>query len=205
MTGAEFAANCIIYKGVREGTQAHKSIVDVYNQIKPLPRGYKAKYTDAWCAIFVSAMAFRFGVTDKISCECSAHYMYEAMMSKKVQKDKGQIGDIIFYDFNGDGWCDHVGIILDKQGRDYSVLEGNKSDAVGIRTIKYSNANVYAVCHPNWDNQVDTSGNLKDVDTIAVEVIQGKWGNMPDRKKRLKAAGYDYDAVQKVVNTMLKK
>ena len=35
---------------------------------------------------------------------------------------------------------------------------------------------------------------------IAEEVIAGQWGNGSDRKKRLTAAGYNYDAVQKVVN-----
>lgn len=38
---------------------------------------------------------------------------------------------------------------------------------------------------------------------IAKEVINGKWGNGEERKKKLKAAGYDYNAVQKIVNRML--
>lgn len=40
--------------------------------------------------------------------------------------------------------------------------------------------------------------------TIAKEVINGKWGNGDERKKRLKAAGYDYTAIQKMVNRLLK-
>ena len=40
----------------------------------------------------------------------------------------------------------------------------------------------------------------KTIDQIAEEVIAGQWGNGSDRKKRLTAAGYNYDAVQKVVN-----
>lgn len=35
---------------------------------------------------------------------------------------------------------------------------------------------------------------------LATEVLQGKWGNGPDRKKRLEAAGYNYAAVQAEVN-----
>lgn len=38
---------------------------------------------------------------------------------------------------------------------------------------------------------------------LAVEVIQGLWGNGTDRIKRLAAAGYDYYAIQKIVNDML--
>ena len=43
----------------------------------------------------------------------------------------------------------------------------------------------------------------KSVETIAKEVIDGKWGNGEDRKKALTKAGYDYDAVQKKVNELL--
>ena len=43
----------------------------------------------------------------------------------------------------------------------------------------------------------------KSIDTIAKEVIAGKWGNGETRKKKLKAAGYDYNAVQKRVNQLL--
>lgn len=44
----------------------------------------------------------------------------------------------------------------------------------------------------------------KSITTIAKEVIDGKWGNGEDRKKKLKSAGYDYSAVQKKVNELLK-
>ncbi len=45
---------------------------------------------------------------------------------------------------------------------------------------------------------------MKSVDEIAREVIQGKWGNGAERKKKLTAAGYDYNAVQKRVNELMK-
>lgn len=55
----------------------------------------------------------------------------------------------------------------------------------------------------------DGNGNVvylvkKSVDEIAREVIQGKWGNGTDRKNRLTNAGYDYNAVQKRVNELMK-
>ena len=48
-----------------------------------------------------------------------------------------------------------------------------------------------------------TKTTTKSIDELAREVIQGKWGNGQDRKKRLTAAGYDYYAVQNRVNQML--
>lgn len=44
----------------------------------------------------------------------------------------------------------------------------------------------------------------KSVDEIAREVIQGKWGNGAERKKKLTDAGYDYNAVQNQVNEILR-
>ena len=49
------------------------------------------------------------------------------------------------------------------------------------------------------------STSKKSIDEIAREVIAGKWGNGTDRKNRLTAAGYDYDAIQKRVNEILGK
>lgn len=43
----------------------------------------------------------------------------------------------------------------------------------------------------------------KSIDEIAKEVIAGKWGAGADRKKRLTAAGYNYDTVQTRVNELM--
>lgn len=39
---------------------------------------------------------------------------------------------------------------------------------------------------------------------VAREVIAGKWGNNPERRRRLLAAGYDPVTVQRIVNQLLK-
>lgn len=61
-------------------------------------------------------------------------------------------------------------------------------------------------------NVYDSKGKLmykytatkKSVETIAKEVIAGKWGNGAERRQRLEAAGYNYDEVQKWVNRYLR-
>ena len=42
------------------------------------------------------------------------------------------------------------------------------------------------------------------IEEIAREVIAGKWSSGAERVEKLKAAGYDPDAVQKCVNQLLK-
>lgn len=44
----------------------------------------------------------------------------------------------------------------------------------------------------------------KSVNTLAKEVLAGKWGNGADRKSRLTKAGYDYNKVQARVNKLVK-
>lgn len=51
---------------------------------------------------------------------------------------------------------------------------------------------------------VQSTNSLKPLDSIALEVINGNWGNGAERKKRLTEAGYDYKAVQTLVNALLK-
>lgn len=45
--------------------------------------------------------------------------------------------------------------------------------------------------------------NTKTDDEMADEVILGLWGNGIERKQRLEEEGYDYDAIQKIVNKKL--
>lgn len=121
--------------GSKEGSAGHKAIIDVYNAHKPLARGYKVKYTDAWCATFVSSVAIKLGYTDIIPTECSCSKMIELL--KKLgtwienENRTPNPGDIIFYDWQdkgtGDnaGSPDHVGIVEKVANGKITVIEGN--------------------------------------------------------------------------------
>lgn len=54
------------------------------------------------------------------------------------------------------------------------------------------------------NDEVANTTPKKSITDIAKEVIQGKWGTGAERKQKLTAAGYDYAAVQKKVNELLK-
>lgn len=41
----------------------------------------------------------------------------------------------------------------------------------------------------------------KTNEQIADEVLAGKWGNNPERREKINAAGYDYNAIQNIVNS----
>ena len=66
------------------------------------------------------------------------------------------------------------------------------------------NNNGYAVFDANGKQVYPAVEAKKSVETIAREVIQGKWGNGAERKQKLTEAGYDYSVVQKRVNELLR-
>ena len=44
---------------------------------------------------------------------------------------------------------------------------------------------------------------MKTNQQVAAEILMGKWGNGEERKKKLWDAGYNYDAVQSIVNALV--
>ena len=202
--------------GKKEADGTHKSIIDTYNAHKPLARGYKVKYTDAWCATFVSAVAIKCGVTDIIPTECGCGQMIALFKSlgewNESDSRTPKPGDIIFYDWDdtgaGDntGWPDHVGIVESVSGGNITVIEGNKNNAVARRTIAVNGRYIRGYGVPKYEAEAagNTTAATKNVAEVAKEVVAGKWGNGEDRKNRLVAAGYDYNAVQNQVNAILK-
>lgn len=132
--------------GRNEKDGSFKRIIDTYNAHKPLARGYKVKYTDEWCATFVSAVAIAQKATEIIPTECSCEKMIQLLKNKGswVENDAylPSPGDIIFYDWedsgSGDatGSANHVGIVEKVVDNTITVIEGNINSSVGRRTMK---------------------------------------------------------------------
>lgn len=205
--------------GRNEGDGSHKYIIDLYNSVKPLPRGYMVKYTDHWCSTFVSAVAIKAGATDIIPRECGCEKQIELCKAMGIWIEDGtitpRVGDIIFYNWDDNtqpntGYADHVGIVESVGGYTITVIEGNMNEKVGRRNIRIGHGNIRGYARPRYS--ASSSGNVpvqpskpaqKDITTIAKEVISGAWGNGEDRKNRLQSAGYDFNAVQAEVNRIL--
>ena len=214
-TASAIIAQARAWVGKKEADGTHKSIIDVYNSHKPLARGYKVKYTDAWCATFVSAVAIKCGATDIIPTECGCGQMIALFKNlgewNESDSRTPQPGDIIFYDWNdtgtgeNTGWPDHVGIVESVSGGKITVIEGNKDNAVARRTIAVNGRYIRGYGVPKYDKEASAGAaeGTKSVAEVAKEVIAGKWGNGTDRKNRLTAVGYDYDKVQGEVNATL--
>ena len=201
--------------GRKESNGTHKLIIDTYNSHKPLARGYKVKYTDEWCATFVSAVAIEVGYTDIIPTECGCGQMIALFkeLGCWIENDAHvpDPGDVIFYDWEDDGkgdntgWPNHVGIVEKVSDGVITVIEGNYNCEVKRRTIKVNGKYIRGYGVPEYDAEAVTVTPSKSVDAVAKDVIAGKYGNGDARKAKIEAEGYNYAEVQARVNEILKE
>lgn len=156
----KFVEKAISYVGSKEGSSKHKYIIDTYNKIVPLPVNYKVKYTDHWCATYVSCMASLCDLLDIIPAECSCARMIN--LAKKmgvwIENDAyvPKIADIVLYDWEdsgvGDntGNPDHVGIVVSISGDEMKIIEGNIKNTVGYRTLAVNGKFIRGYICPNF-------------------------------------------------------
>lgn len=198
----------ISWIGKNEKDGSHKDIIDIYNSHKPLARGYKVKYTDSWCATFVSAVAIKLGYTDIIPTECGCPQMinlFEGIGSWIENENRTpNAGDIIFYDWEDDGVGDntgapnHVGIVEKVSGNTITIIEGNYSDSVKRRTLNVNGKYIRGYGVPKYDTEKTTEESTKNINTnngvcnVNVKVL--KKGAKGDSVKALQALliGYGY-------------
>lgn len=205
--------------GYSEYNGKFKEILDVYNNHKPLARGYKIRPTDHWCDCFVSACAIKAGAVDIIGTEVGCEKHIEIFKKKGIWIEDGsvkpKVGDIILFNWDdstqgNDGFADHIGFVEQQYGNTIVCIEGNLDASVARRTINVGWGYIRGFARPKYaastaSTTTTTTVKKKTVDQIAKEVIQGAWGSGAIRKNALIKAGYDYDKVQAKVNELLKK
>lgn len=184
MTMAKLAsiivAQAQAWLGCKESNGSHKKIIDVYNSHKPLARGYAVKYTDAWCATFVSACAIKAGFTDIIPTECGCNQMIELFkkLGAWIEDDAyiPKAGDVIFYDWqdsgtgNNTGSSDHVGIVEKVNGSSITIIEGNKNNAVERRTLAVNGKYIRGYGIPKYDEAESQTTLLTSANDITWEL-----------------------------------
>ena len=104
-----------------------------------------------------------------------------------------------WYD-NVSKWVAEYGDKVNDFNRTYDIWQHTSKGAMdGI------NGNVDMNVMYNNVFSFEQAPSVKSNEQLADEVINGKWGNGVDRKNRLTAAGYNYEAVQAIVNERLGK
>ena len=163
----------------------------------------------AWCDAFVDWCFYKaFGkeIAPQMLCGTFDDYtVNSANLYKKAGRwyTSPQIGDQIFFK-DSNGIC-HTGLVYRVyEGKVYTV-EGNKSNEVKYCGYALTDSKIAGYGRPKWELASKGMPVTKSVEELAYEVIDGKWGVGDIRKQLLTEYGYDYDAVQKRVNEILKK
>lgn len=192
---------------------------------------YKAGYYNgnkngyAWCDVFVDWLFWKLCDKDAAKaqkmisqsgpygagCSWSASYYRKAGRFYKSPK----VGDQIFFGAEGDEY--HTGIVYKVDSSKVYTIEGNTSGSSGVvangggvfkKSYALSNSKIAGYGRPLYEAEpapAPTQPKKKTIAELVEEVLDGLWGNGDERKERLTAAGYDYDAVQEAVNTKLTK
>ena len=180
--------------GWSEANGKHKKIVDIYNNHKPLARGYKVQYTDEWCATAVSAAFIKAGLTDIGFTECSCNRMIDLYKAKGRWEERDsyapKIGDILMYDWQdngiGDnvGSADHVGLVAAINGTRLTIIEGNKNESVSYRSINANGKYIRGYCLPDYASKASKPVEIVSTSTYSkaafVRDIQKAFGATVD-------------------------
>lgn len=207
--------------GKKESDGSFKSIIDIYNTMTKFPRGTKMLYSWAWCACTWSALAIKLGYESIMPIEISCYYIIEEAKKMGCWQEKDNYtphpGDAVLYDWDdknnfattdNTGTPEHIGTVTEvyKSAGYMVVVEGNFDNAVKIRTLSLNGRYIRGFITPKYTSNTVSAPKQeanKSVDTIAREVIAGKWGSGAERKKALEAKGYNYTTVQNRVNEIL--
>lgn len=164
---AAVVAQARVWIGRHEADGSHREIIDLYNRYRK-PGDYKMTYNDPWCAAYVSAVGMAVSVANAMpgkpyelipsSAACDPMIAQYKAMGRWVEDDAylPSPGDVIFYDWQdsgvGDnqGSTDHVGIVVAVSGSTITVVEGNKSDAVGYRTMRQNGTYIRGYGLPDY-------------------------------------------------------
>lgn len=162
------------YIGVTQNSDVHKSIIDTYNAVKPLPVGYAVTYQDDWCDAFVTFLAIKSGATNLIGRECGVQRHIEIFKNLGIWIEDGTItpkpGDLITFNWDewkqaNDGFADHIGIVESVANNQITTIEGNTDRAVKRRTYQVGNGFIRGFARPKYAN---TSSSVKEKEITGI-------------------------------------
>lgn len=156
----------------KESDGGHKEIIDIYNKylataVKFGTLNYKVSYSDAWCATATSSAFIRAGLAALFPIECSCPRQIE--LAKKmgiwIENDNAipEPAWAVMYDWQdsgkGDntGISDHTGLVVsvDKNNATFKIIEGNKNDAVGYRTMQIGGKYIRGFIAPKFNDKYE--------------------------------------------------
>ena len=107
-----------------------------------------------WCACFVSWCYNKAGKSEPRFAGCQSQgvpwFTSRGQWGARGYKNIAP-GDAIFFDWDGDGGADHVGIVIGTDGSRVYTVEGNSGDACKIKSYDLNSGYIKGYGLMNWD------------------------------------------------------
>ena len=168
--------------GIKEGSTEHGAILDNYNSIRPLPRGYAMTKKDDWCAAFVSAAAVEAGLGERYPLECSCSKIIEKAKQMDIWQERDdhvpKMGDWVLYNWQssaaGDdsGAPDHVGMVIGVESGKILAGEGNFDNAVKQRRFPVNWERIRGFVCPVMEDEKMIYHTLQEIPEYARATIE---------------------------------
>lgn len=165
MTKQKLIENTKASGGIVHGSNRHQQLINKYNSVLPLPRGYKVTLSDDWCDIFTSVMFIDAGLSSLVGRECGVEHHKTIFKTLGIWKGrvKPEIGDIIIFrwDGNQNGWADHIGIVVGVNADTVSTFEGNTlingKRSSGPKYYKLTDPAIQGYARPRYSKEEEQS------------------------------------------------
>lgn len=133
-------------------------LVQVYNTGMRSYSGYYIHTWDDWCDVFVSSIFQMAGVIDLIQKEAYVPFHIHLFKNQGIWigKSTPQAGDIVTFDWNGDGVADHIAIVEKVLSDRIVTLEGNTDvkggdgSKVMRKTHEIDSSDIFGYARPQY-------------------------------------------------------
>lgn len=160
-----------------------------------------------WCCAFVWDIFRMCGASDifnggEPTAYCPTVLNWGKSNGLTVNKANGQYGDIVLFDWNGDGIADHIGLIISKNADgSYTTVEGNTANSNYsnggwvLKMIRYQ-WQIIGIVRPKYNGTTSTVTTTQSKPDILYQVYTSESGWLPTVKNLEDYAGEDGQAIK---------
>lgn len=187
------------------GVATRSKMVKYYNEncipLVPPTKKHYMSLAENWCGMFVSVIAHKSELGKKqFPYGVSVYEMMEQAKrwgTFKTDITNAEQGDLIIFDWNGNGKPQHIGFICNVSDELIITLEGNYSGTVKSRHLKPHS--------PAVMGYISVGGEYEEyehsvIDGLVERTLLGEFGTGEERRVVL---GSMYDEVQRIINERL--
>ena len=162
-----------------------------------------------WCCAFVWDIFRMCGASDifnggEPTAYCPTVLNWGKNNGLTVNKANGQYGDIVLFDWNGDGVADHIGLIISKNvDGSYTTVEGNTANSNYsnggwvLKMIRYQ-WQIIGIVRPKYNGTVSTATTVTLKPDVYYQVYTDQSGWLPVVRNLSSYAGEDGEPIKAI-------